>query len=269
MPTSAGYSLQHAPFVAGEPQTEALARIEYLQRRGGGWCEISGPAGIGKTSLLKELCGRAQQQGDLRAWFDLSPLTSWDWFGLLADAWRIDLPPGTSTLEARRRFEDHFAGWQAMNRTAWLFIDHADGFTEDLSRGCRWLCQVARRLELPLMLIVGRRTEGEAGFRCDDADLQLELWPWGQPDCERYVAARCQALARSVSFSSGAIGALCERSAGLPRDAAKLVEWSLAAAEAESLVDIEPELIHALAEEFSPRESYRQPYEMSAAYGAW
>lgn len=269
MPTSAKISPRKPLFIAGEAQIEALARIEYQQQRGGGWCEVSGPRGIGKTSLLHELAERARQRGDRHAWFDLGPLTSFDWFGLLADAWHIDLPLGISSLEARRRFEDHVAGWRAMNRTAWLLVDHAEGFTEDLSRGCRWLCQLAQRQEVPLMLIAVRRTDGESRARQDDADLHLELWPWEPVDCERYVEAACQSLVRGVTFTSGAIGALGERSGGVPLDVAKLVDWCLAAAEAESLVDIEPELIHAIADEFSPRESYHPPYETSAAYGAW
>lgn len=266
MPDQAG---RKALFIVGEPQEEALARIDYLRARGGGWCDISGPQGIGKSSLLSELSRRAQQRGEDRAWLDLGPVSHFDWFAALAEAWRIDVVRADSALEVRQRLEDRLSGWRAMNKPAWLFIDEANGFSKDLARGCRWLREFTRRLDCPLLVITAGCLAGDSPAASDDADLKLELWPWESHDCETYVRASCRDANRPISFSPTAIGALCERSAGIPRDVAKLVSWSLAAADAEALTDIGPELIHAVADELTPREPFRANYEVSAAYGAW
>ena len=72
-------------FFAGESQEEALSRIDYLRSRGGGWCLVTGPRGIGKSMLLQELTRRLDRRGEHCSSIDFLTGTAMDWLALLAD----------------------------------------------------------------------------------------------------------------------------------------------------------------------------------------
>ena len=72
------------------------------------------------------------------------------------------------------------------------------------------------------------------------------------------------------AFSSEAVAHLTEHSGGVPGELARLAEWSWLAAQAETELAVEPNLVEAIAEEMSsPRYPRQRSYEVSAAYGAW
>jgi type II secretory pathway predicted ATPase ExeA len=249
-------------FVCGEPQDEALARIEYLSHHGAGWCLVGGPRGIGKSTLLTELARRASRRGEFCAQIDLGPSLDAAWWSLVAEAWGIEAP---SPMEVRRRLEEHLIGLAALNRPAWLLIDHAEPLPAELVRGCRWL--VAQAAQRCLKLLVAVAGDGELEL-CQQADLRLELWPWDATDSGEFIG-QCLGAQETTRFSDEAIMALQERTGGVPGTLAQLCEWTWLAAQAESARLIEADLVHAVADELLPSARKPPSYEMSAAYGAW
>jgi type II secretory pathway predicted ATPase ExeA len=258
-----------AVFVCGEPQEESLARIDYLHHHGPGWCLLSGPRGIGKTMLLTELARRARSRGESCELLNLGGDDVNDWLTLVADAWRIPQEPASTPTELRRRLEEHLIGFAAMNRPVWILADQAESWSPELVRGCRWLMAAAARHQLTLTVVIAGRDETEHGPARHEADLCLELWPWLEADCDRYVSQCLKRTGTTLAVSHDAISALHDRTSGVPGRLAKLCEWTWLAAQAESMEHIDADLIHAIAEELSPSAPRPSTYELSAAYGAW
>ena len=153
-----------------------------------------------------------------------------------------------------------------MNRSQWLLVDQAEPVSTELIRGIRWLVSAAGSCSLSLIAVL---TEHDAGHPHSDADLRLELWPWEPADCRRYVEACLQRAKAAANVSDDAIAALHERTGGVPGTLAKLCEWTWLASQAESVIDIRGDLIHAVADELLPSDRRPPSYEMSAAYGGW
>jgi hypothetical protein len=253
-------------FTAGEPQEEALARIDYLRERGGGWCEVLGPQRIGKSALLGELSRRAPRQGELCTVLEVGPSEGTDWLRLVAEAWNLE--SDSSPLAVRRNVQEQVIGLAAMNRAVWILVDQADELSRDFTLGIRWLTSLARRHGLTLMTVSAGRTNGAA--RDTESDLRLELWPWEENDCRQFLTDFCRIRQLEQTFSAEAVAHLTEHAGGVPGELAKLAEWSWLAAQAEAEPAVEPDLVEAIAEEMSsPRYPRQRSYEVSAAYGAW
>lgn len=255
------------PFVAGAPQEEALARLEYLCDHGGGWAALIGPPGIGKSALLAELVGRARRRGEDAITVDRGSNSVAEFRRLLADAWPLDVAADCADAELRRRLEDHLRGFAALRRSAWVLIDGVDELTAEMQSEIRWLAGIAVRCGAPLTAVVACRHE-EEGLE-DAADLRFALWPWETSECGRFVAECCRRAELPDRFTRDGVAALAERAGGVPGQVAKLAEWSWLAAEAEAEPHIAADLIHAVADELSPTPARRSSYELSAAYGAW
>jgi type II secretory pathway predicted ATPase ExeA len=250
-------------FVCGEAQEEALARIDYLHQHGVGWCLVSGPRGIGKTTLLGELARRARRRGAVCRHIDCEASPDGSWWPLLSQAFGREV---VSPVEGRREIEEQLFGLAALNRPLWLLVDQSGAFTLDVLRGCRWFVSTAERAKLTVTVVVAG--ENEADLRLE-ADLHLELWPWDASDCERYVKQSLTGEETAARFSDEALAVLHERTGGIPRALAHLCEWTWLAAQAEAIDDIDGELVHALADELMPSGRKPASYEMSAAYGGW
>jgi len=256
-------------FFAGAAQEESLARLDYLCEQGGGWAEISGPSGIGKSRLLAELTRRKIHRGDHVASVVLGTMSAAQWGALLADAWQLNVNADCPAHELRRKLEDHLHGLGAMRRPAWLLVDDVDELTPALTREIRWLRGTAVRHAAPLTVVVARRIGEEDHPAADEADLRQTMWPWEPEECARCIAECCGRAQVENRFGPDAIAALAERSRGLPGSLIKLAEWSWLAAEAESERDITGELVHAIADELAPPPPRSSTYELSAAYGGW
>src|SRR5262245_46008644 len=102
-------------FVRGEPQDEALARIDYLLQHGAGWCLLSGQRGIGKSMLLAELARRAHRRGESCSQIDLVANPEAAWLPQVAEAWGIDAAASASPMELQRVLQERLVGLAAMN----------------------------------------------------------------------------------------------------------------------------------------------------------
>ena len=256
-------------FVCGETQEEAFARIDYLHHHGAGWCVVSGSHGSGKSMLLRELARRANRRGELCRELNLGDFNPANWLSLVADAWFLPTDATTTAVELRRKLEDELAGYAAINRPAWILVDDVDPFSPEFQRGCRWLVAAAAKRGLSLTVVLAGGDESDRSLLDSIADLQLELWPWEESDCHRYVTQSLQHTGTKLSFSREAISALHDRSGGIPGQLAKLCEWTWLAAHAEAIGQVDSDLILAVADELSPSKSPRSTYDHSAAYGAW
>jgi hypothetical protein len=254
-------------FIAGAAQEEALARLEYLHERGGGWALLAGPQGIGKSALFSEIGRRARRRGEdlfTRHWnsSDCGVVRA-----VLADAWSFGLAADCPDADLRRRLDEHVRGLAALQRLSWVLIDDVDELTTQMQRDVRWLAGLAARIDARLTIAVACRQEI---VEAQDADLRFTLWAWNLDETSRFVAECCRAACVESKFSREGVAALVERSGGIPGQLTKLAEWSWLAAEAEAEPEITAELVHAVADELSPAPSpRRQNYEMSAAYAAW
>lgn len=268
-PTRHANPFLKSAFFPGEAQEESLARLDYLRNHGGGWCRLTGPRGIGKSMLRDELERRAIRRGEEVGVVECGAFTDADWLPLVADAWNLSLDRTAGAFDIRRAVEEHLIGLAAIRRTTWLLMDQVDELSPELVRSVRRLCGTAVRCRAALTVVLGGRLESEPAVARDEADLYLELWPWSADDCGRYVADRLDRVHMSNPFTDDAIGALHERTSGIPGSAAKLAEWTWLAAETESETEIGANLVHAVADELAPGPPRHTTYELSAAYGAW
>lgn len=258
-------------FSSAEPQEEAISRIDYLREHGGGWCAVSGPRGIGKSMLLKELACRAAQRGERCSCIDLAPDSSVDWLTLVAETWGIHCSQPASVVDVVGKLQEHLIGWATLNRPVWLLCDQSEPLSLEFVRGCRWLSSVAGRHELRLIVVIACRGDADRPHAKEEPDLHLELWPWERDDCAKFVEQCLQSAGLdSATFTPEAVSALHERSEGVPGTLAKLCEFTWLAGQAELESQIGSDLVHAIADELLSSPPRATPlYEMSAGYGAW
>jgi type II secretory pathway predicted ATPase ExeA len=252
-------------FLCGEPQDEALARLDYLRTHGLGWCVVQGPSGIGKSMLLAELARRARQRGDDCTSIEIGPHPPGDGLRLLAEAWNLASAAMASPIALRRALQEQLVGRAALNRVHWVLVDHAETITPELTRSIRWLISAATTGRLSLNIVVADGTANPY----PEADLRLELWPWELADCRQYISQRLENAAERRRFDDEALAAVYERTGGVPGSIRKVCEWVWLAAQAEAVAAIDADLVHAVADELLPSDRRPPSYEMSAAYGGW
>ncbi len=241
------FGLSEKPFtIAPDPRyvflsvvhEEALAHLLYGVQEGGGFVQLTGEVGTGKTTLVRTLLEQLPENVDLALVFNpkLSPLefvaSVCDEFGIEYDSEKATLKTLVDALNAHL-FESFSGG-----RRAVLIIDEAQGLSIDVLEQVRLLTNLETNREKLLQIILVGQPElrsklGRKDMRqlAQRITARYHLEPLLADEVRSYVAHRVGIAGSNRNlYTSAAMKALYKTSGGVPRLINEIADRALLAA---------------------------------------
>ncbi len=204
---------------------EALAHLLYGMGEYGGFVQLTGEVGTGKTTLIRALVEQHLDAVDLA--LVLNPrLTVDEFLAAIADELRVDYPRPAPTLKqltdalSRYLLEAHARG-----RRTVLVIDEAQNLSRDVLEQVRLLTNLeTHKHKLLRIILVGQPELAELLKREDLRQLaqritaRYHLTPLSREETDTYIRHRLTVVGcRRPLFTQAAVAAVYSRSNGVPR----------------------------------------------------
>ena len=271
---AAYFGLKEAPFrLTPDPaylymsvhHREALAHLLYGISAGGGFVQLTGDVGTGKTTLCRALLAQLPPQVDVA--LILNPrLTIPEFLASVCDELKISYPRDTTSPKVfvdtldRYLLEAHARG-----RRTVLLIDEAQGLSVEVLEQVRLLTNLETSSEKLLQIILIGQPELVPLLARDDLrqlaqriTARYHLQPFTEPDTHAYVRHRLQvAGGRRGLFSEAAIRRIHTESRGIPRLINIICDRALLGAYAQDKSHIESGMVARAATEIRGRSTRR------------
>lgn len=248
------------PSVAGLPEgagpsvrptllhEEALARCEFLIEGRRPFGVLAGPAGCGKTHLLRELrAGTARPSKGGTLLLEMTGVDDRQFLRELADNFGLGLASDDSSL-LLRAIRDRVEGESDCGRPTLLLLDHLDAAGEQALRIVRLLLNVAAASK-SLTVIAAARHPLPAAVQAlldDFGSVRIELRPLAETETAQFVDAMLSS--GGPPCSTQALAELQRLTAGQPRQLERLCELLRLAREVDA-ASLTPEMIRAAGDE--------------------
>lgn len=265
-------ALQGSVGVSGLIETaaheEALARLSHLveQRRRFGL--MLGPAGTGKSLVLRAAADEAKRLGREVAVLDLFGIDSHDLLWKLAVALRLGPTERWSHAALWRAVTDHWHALHSARLPSVLLLDHLERAEADcLGMIERWLhFDVANDGGLTVLAAAREDVDGLLMSElAEQSDLRIELPCLDRQETAAFVREWLFRTGRSRElFRRDAIEALFDLCGGAPREIIRLCQLASIAAERDELDRIDSVMLLDVASEL-PRSHRRQTERVFSA----
>lgn len=231
---AAYFGLKEAPFRLTPDPTylymsahhrEALAHLLYGISAGGGFVQLTGDVGTGKTTLCRVLLAQLPPQVDVA--LILNPrLTIPEFLASVCDELKISYPRDTASPKALVDALDRYLlDAHARGRRTVLLIDEAQGLSVEVLEQVRLLTNLETTSEKLLQIILIGQPELVPLLARDDLrqlaqriTARYHLKPFTEPDTHAYVRHRLQvAGGRRGLFTEAAVRRIHAESRGIPR----------------------------------------------------
>lgn len=229
--------LGHGSFIETPPHEEALARLSYLVEHRRRFGLMLGPAGTGKTIVLRTAAREAKRLGREVAMIDLFGIDSHDLLWQLAIALRLGPTERWSHATLWRTVSDHWHALHSARLPSVLAFDHLERAEVD----CLRLIERLLRLDIVndggLTVLAAAREgleEFSFGGLAEQSELRIELSRLSQRETEAFIRELLdQSGDQREIFRRDALATMFELSSGLPREIVRLCRLAVAAAERE------------------------------------
>jgi general secretion pathway protein A len=218
---------------------EALAHLLYGITESGGFIQLTGEVGTGKTTVVRSLLEQLPEHAEVA--LVLNPRLSPQEFLLtICDELHIEVPDRDSQKSVVDTLNAHLLEAHAAGRRVVLIVDEAQNLSTEVLEQIRLLTNLeTAKQKLLQIILIGQPELREVLARSDLRQLaqritgRYHLEPLEQDEVKAYIRHRLEvAGSRAEVFTSSAIKALHHSSGGVPRlvnviaDRALLGAWS-------------------------------------------
>lgn len=228
------FRLDERPFsIAPDPRflfmsarhREALAHLLYGVGEGGGFVQLTGEVGTGKTTLCRALLEHLPEHVDVA--MILNPMvTAPELIATLCDELHVSYPHGTQSIKALvDALNGHLLRAHADGRRTVLLIDEAQDLRPEVLEQVRLLTNLETAREKLLQIILIGQPELRTLLARDDlrqlaqrVTARYHLEPMNRDETEAYIEHRLQVCgATGHLFSRGALDTVHRLTGGVPR----------------------------------------------------
>lgn len=231
---AAYFGLTERPFsIAPDPRflylstrhREALAHLLYGVGEGGGFVQLTGEVGTGKTTVCRYVLQRLP--GDVDVALILNPrLTAVELMATVCDELRVPYPEGSTSLKVQvDALYHHLLETHARGRRTVLIIDEAQNLSVDVLEQIRLLTNLETTREKLLQIILIGQPElvplldrKELRQLAQRVTARYHLLPFTEPDTRAYVLHRLRVAGQAGEiFDARALREVHRLSGGIPR----------------------------------------------------
>jgi general secretion pathway protein A len=278
------FGLTESPFsIAPDPRylymgsrhREALAHLLYGVTGGGGFVQLTGEVGTGKTTISRYLLEHLPPDVDVA--LILNPkLTALELLAAVCDELRVAYAPGTTSLKVLvDALYRHLLAAHAQARRTVLVIDEAQNLAAEVLEQIRLLTNLeTTREKLLQIILIGQPELSQMLDRPELRQLaqrvtaRYHLLPFSRQETRGYILHRMEVAGqRRIAFAEAAMREVHRLSGGVPRLINAICDRALLGAYAHDLTRIEADTVRAAAGEVLGR-TVRPAYAMPAAWGA-
>ena len=240
---------------------DALAHLLYGISESGGFIQLTGEVGTGKTTLVRSLFEQLPDEADVA--LILNPeLTTGEFLTAIAEELGIKVPGDRSVKALIDGLNAYLLDAHSRGRRTVLIVDEAQNLGAELLEQVRLLTNLETpKQKLLQIILIGQPELREVLSRADMRQVaqrvtgRYHLEPLNQADTTKYVRHRMRVAGASGSvFRPAAIREIFRRSKGVPRLINVVADRALLAAYAQESRQIDRRLVRrAAAEVFGDR----------------
>ena len=240
---------------------DALAHLLYGISESGGFIQLTGEVGTGKTTLVRSLFEQLPDEADVA--LILNPeLTTEEFLTAISEELGIEVPGDRSIKALIDGLNAHLLDAHSRGRRTVLIVDEAQNLGTELLEQVRLLTNLETpKQKLLQIILIGQPELREVLSRADMRQVaqrvtgRYHLEPLNQADTTKYVKHRMRVAGASGSvFRPAAIREIFRRSKGVPRLINVVADRALLAAYAKETRRIDRRLVRrAAAEVFGDR----------------
>jgi general secretion pathway protein A len=240
----------------GRRHAEALAHLVYGVSEAGGFIQLTGEVGTGKTTTVRSLLARAPQGVQIA--LILNPkLNPAELLQGLCEELGVTLPPGAGPKATVDALNGHLLAQHAAGRRVVLIVDEAQNLPVETLEQLRLLTNLeTESRKLLQIILIGQPELRDLLARTELRQLaqritaRYHLEPLEAEDTEAYVRHRLRvAGAARELFMPSALGEVHRLSGGVPRLINVVCDRSLLAAYAAERTQVDAALVRSAAGE--------------------
>lgn len=233
----------------GEAQVESLSRVMYVAEQGQPFVLLQGARGAGKSSLLSRIQAECQRGAFSTVRINAAALDSASFLTHLAGALSIVSKNGQSTTELMAAIRDEINGRSVCDHRVVILLDDVHLASESLESMIRFLSGVNQQTNGGITIIASAESTLPASLT-ELSELRVTLPKFTDQDATSLIT---QKLRRSgvdlSSVTEDAIRAMVTYGAGMPGRLCRACEIVSIAAETDSSLTIDDQLIGELTRE--------------------
>jgi len=246
-----------------ERHTEALAHLIYGVRESGGFIQLTGEVGTGKTTLVRSLLQQVPDNADVAV--ILNPQISRNEFlSAICEELGVPLPQSTNNIKTlTNALNEYLLENHSQGKRTILIVDEAQNLRIDVLEQVRLLTNLeTTKQKLLQIILIGQPELREALSRNDLRQLaqritgRYHLEPLSRDETEAYIDHRLKvAGAVGPIFSTAAKQELYRLSHGVPRMINVIADRAMLGAYTQEIREITPPLLRQAAAEVLGKDS--------------
>ncbi|MGI9221377.1 MAG: AAA family ATPase [Woeseiaceae bacterium] len=243
-----------------ERHGEALAHLVYGVTESGGFIQLTGEVGTGKTTLCRSLLLN-RMPGNADVAVVLNPqLSAPEFLEAICEELSIDVPsPGGSIKALINTLNEHLLSAHAEGRRTILIVDEAQNLAPEVLEEVRLLTNLeTSKQKLLQIILIGQPELRELLARNDLRQLaqritgRYHLEPLTRDETDQYIEHRLQvAGALGEVFDAGAKRAVFKLSQGVPRLINVICDRALLGAYSQGMRIVDRRLVHRATREIT------------------
>ncbi len=252
---------------------DALAHLLYGISQSGGFIQLTGEVGTGKTTLVRSLLEQLPDEADIA--LILNPeLTTREFLAAISEELGVALPNDDSIKSLVDHLSAHLLNAHARGKRTVLIVDEAQNLATDVLEQVRLLTNLETpKQKLLQIILIGQPELREVLNREDMRQLaqrvtgRYHLEPLSQEETAIYLEHRMKvAGAAGATFSKSAVREVFRWSNGVPRIINVIADRTLLAAYTKDMRDVDKSLVKkAAAEVYGKRLVPRVERRLAAA----